>query len=544
MRDARGRRPDPGPSAPPVTASQGCETVIAWLLRVNRIYGKDESLAVAARFIRAFSGGPEGIPASESQISRWERATLRVTPGVIRRYEQVLDLCDGRIGAVAHTLYRESLGRLGPPALRAAVNADDGAARDGLSQLLDRALGAEVMSGRDWDELSAGLWTVPVLLHPRRLFDQLADRLLGEMLIAEGTAWLLRCEAINRLLGVRDGTFAVIEACTTVIEDHRSQILIEPMALLEMTPHPAAASQLLRQIDCPGNDHALRAAWWAVAEKAGRGHFRPEQLHQLSSAAADTLQDNSSHLACRVAAAETVRQVLPAATPATRRMLTKATKDDLVTNNVLRSGRTCARETVQAVAHRLGDSALALMHQGILRRDPVLTWLITEMLFHPQGTRRVVAAQAIAATPYRPALARAIAHELGKSATLANPTLATPLVQALGHLGGAPEIPLVWRLLLSRNLPAPISESAAWIVGHLRAEPDTHPWPHAVSRLLRERDNPLRCDAKALLYSLGTAGRRHDLTNLLTAPDLHPDLRTAAQWWLNIPEIIQRSAQS
>jgi len=499
------------------------------MLRINRIFGVDERLAVASRFARALSG-----QVSESQVSRWERATVRAGADVIRRYEHLLGLPEGRIGAVAHSLYREWLGRLGPPVLLPPADPDDEPARRRLAGLLEKALGDEEMSGADWAQLSEGLWSIPLLLHPRDLWDRLARRLLAELLIAEGTAWLHRCEAINRLLGHRDGTQPVIEACTEIVDDHRSQVLIEPMVLLELTPHPAAARYLLRHIEHPGGEHALRAAWWAVAEKAGRGHFSPTQLYRLSRVAAETLRDDGSHMACRLAAAETVRQVMP-------ELVAQARNDPLV-GHVVESGTTCAPATVRAVSRRLSGAALIAMPRELLNSDPILERLVVSMLFHPQGTRRVIAAQAVAATPYRWALAAAVARELARSATLANSALATALVQALTHLGGPREAPLVRRLALSSGLPAPISESAAWIAGHLPSgDDDAGFWGAAARRIVHEDADPSL--AKGLTYSLGTA-RRHDELRALAANDrLHPDLRSAAGWWLTIPGVISRSAR-
>lgn len=499
---------------------------MAWLLRINRIFGSDEELAIASRFARELSG-----QVSESQVSRWEHATARAGAEVIRRYERVLALPEGRIGAVAHSLYRESLGRLGPPVLRPQTDPDDEQARRRLAGLLERALGDERMSGADWTSLTEGVWSIPLLLHPRNLWDRLAGRLLAELLIAEGTAWLHRCEAINRLLGHRDGTQSVIEACTAIIDDHRSQVLIEPMALLELTPHPAAARHLLRHVEHPVGGHALRAAWWAVAEKAGRGHFSPPQLQRLTRMAAETLRDNGSHMACRWAAAETARQVMPD--------LVSRAQNDPVTGHVVRSGTTCAPATVRAVARKLSGAALIAMPRELLHGDPILERLVGSMLFHPQGTRRVIAAQAVAATPYRCALAAAIARELGRSATLGNAALATSLVQALTHLGGADEAPLVRRLALSSGLPAPISESAAWVVGHLPG--DAQVWALAGQRIVHPEADPSL--AKGLIYSLGTARRHEELRALAANALVHPDLRTAAGWWLTIPEVISRSAR-
>lgn len=531
MERVRGRRPGTTPAGP----GQSCETVIAWLLRVNRLYGDDGRLAVAARFVRAYNN--DGVTTSESQVCRWERATLRLSAPVIARYEEVLGLPRGRLAAVAHTLYRESRGFLGAPALRHAT--DDDATRDRLSPLLEQALGAQEMTGCDWDELTGGLWEVPVLLHPKRLWPELTQRLLAELLVAEGTGWLWRCEAINRLLGLRDSATGVVEACAGVIGDRRSQVLIEPAALLEMTPHPAAATQLLGQIEDPVSDQALRAAWWAVAEKAGRGHFDAGQIRRLTRAALEILRDSGSHLASRVAAAETARQLLPEVSAGEHRALSQALQGDPVSGHVLRSGTVSPQETVRAVAYRLSQAVLSLMRREILLADPVLERLVADMLFHPQGTRRTVAAQTVAATPYGPALAAAMGRELGRPATLADAPLATALVQAIGHLGGADEAELLWRLVLGHGLPAPVQEAAAWIVGHLHA-PSAR-WDGVRTRLLRHRGGPLPCYARGLMYSIGASRRHGDLVEL-SGPQSHPELRTAASWWLSIPAVIRDSA--
>ncbi|GHJ43255.1 hypothetical protein Cs7R123_05970 [Catellatospora sp. TT07R-123] len=531
MERVRGRRPGTTPAG----HGQSAEPVIAWLLRVNRLYGDDERLAVAARFARAYDDGD--VTASESQVCRWERATLRLSAPVIGRYERVLGLPRGRLAAVAHTLYRESRGCLGPPALRPTGNAD--AMRDRLSPLLERALGAEEMTGCDWDELTAGLWEVPVLLHPRRLWPELIQRLLAELLVAEGTGWLWRCEALNRLLGLRDGATAVVEACAAVIDDRRSQVLIEPAALLEMTPHPAAAAYLLGQVENPVSDQVLRAAWWAVAEKTGRGHFDPGQLRRLTQVALETLRDSGSPLASRVGAAETARQLLPDVSAGEHRALSQALQGDPVSGHVLRSGTVAAPETVHAVAHRLSQAVLSLMRREILQEDPVLERLIADMLFHPQGTRRTVAAQTVAATPYRSVLADVMGRELGRPGMLTSAPLATALVQAIGHLGGAEEAALIWRLVLGRGLPAPVQEAAAWIVGHLHVPSER--WDVVRTRLLHHRDGPLPGYVRGLMYSAGVSRRNADLTEL-SGPQVHPELRTAASWWLSIPDFVRASA--
>jgi hypothetical protein len=535
----RGRRPEPGPTA---AVGGRPETVVAWLLRVNRIYGPDEQFAVASRFTKALASGPRGLSVSESQVSRWERAAAALPPGAVHRYEQLLDLADGRIMAMAHTVYRESAGRVGPPLVRDRPE-DGERIRRRLAELIDRALGTDVMTGADWDALTAALWDIPVLLHPPDLWNRLADRLLAELLIAEGPAWLYRCEAIHRILGHRDGTAAVIAACAGVIADARSQILIEPMSLFELTPDRVAARYLLDQIRDPQTEHARRAAWWSVSEKVGLGHFTPAEVQTLIQAATQTLLDASSPVGVRLSAAETLRQVLPSVPADTRRVLNRLARNDPAIGSVMLLGTTSAGHTVHAVARRLSDGALTGVRRDVLHFDPMLEQLVGDLLFHPQGTRRVLAGQAVAATPYRTALAAAIGRELVRPGTLADPVLGTALVQALTHVGGPDEAGLVQRLALDQRQPAAIRDAAAWVVGHVPGTESASFWISAEQQINRR---PPTARAEGLVYSLGTASlrrpaRRADLARLAADPGLDSQLRRAAAWWLAIPDPIRRS---
>jgi hypothetical protein len=292
----------------------------------------------------------------------------------------------------------------------------------------------------------------------------------------------------------------------------------------------------------PHGEHARRAAWWAVAEKVGRGHFSSSQTKLLVRAAMEALQDPGTPVAQRLSAAETLRQI-PAAGADARRLLRRLAKDDPVIASVVTDGTTSAVPTVRAVGRRLADAALTGVRRDVLQHDPMLEQFVVDMLFHPQGTRRVVAGQAIAATPYRPALAVAIGRELIRPATLADPVLTTALVQALTHLGGPDQAALVQRFVLDPRLPAVVGEAASWVVGHVHGAEGSDFWTTAERQLSGSQARP-RSDG--LVYSLGTAslrkpGRRTDLARLAADGDLDADLRKAAAWWLAIPDVVRRS---
>src|SRR5215472_5222259 len=95
----------------------GCEDQIAWLLRANRLLGDDEKLTSLTAFAEAFHGGCWPGPASPSQVSRWETAAVPAGFGVLRRYEQLLELAPGRLTAIADWAYRKASALPGPPVL-------------------------------------------------------------------------------------------------------------------------------------------------------------------------------------------------------------------------------------------------------------------------------------------------------------------------------------------------------------------------------------------------------------------------------------------
>src|SRR5215475_1082092 len=188
-RSAHGPLPKPTPLCGPRKGWVGCEDRIGWLLRMNRVYGEDERLAVGVHFARAFRGGCAPRAVDGPQITRWERASQRADRLVVRRYEQLLGLPESSLVAVADAVYREARGvpGLSFPDARAP---DPARLRERTYQLLDQATGTDLMSGNDWAELTANLSVLPtLLLYPPRLWASLAERLLAEMIVACATGY-------------------------------------------------------------------------------------------------------------------------------------------------------------------------------------------------------------------------------------------------------------------------------------------------------------------------------------------------------------------
>src|SRR5262245_31051171 len=89
---------------------------VAWLLRVNRLYARDERWVRLGTFAAAFRGGLYPAGASQSKISRWETGTVRAPYLGLRRYEQLLELPECLLVAAADTVFRYAApAASGPP---------------------------------------------------------------------------------------------------------------------------------------------------------------------------------------------------------------------------------------------------------------------------------------------------------------------------------------------------------------------------------------------------------------------------------------------
>ena len=426
-------------AATPVAAAAGGaagDDRIAWLLRTNRIFGREDQFATGTNFARALKGTRSDRAVDNAQVTRWERGRQRPGFGVLRAYEELLELPPLRLVVVADMVNRELDGRPGRSQLSRRPAADRRATRTATMALLDQALSDALMTGDDWDDLTISLWELPdLILYPESLWTTLADRLLAEMIIADGVQWLQRSEAMIRLLGHPDGELPVIAACAALVADTRSQVMIEPLMLLEATAHPDAAGHVLRQIANPTNGYALQGAWWAAAEKVGQGHFSIPQQRELAREAIALLSDLSDSSGYRIAAAEVVRSLDPAVHREVAPTVAGIVARDRLSARVVNSGRISDTEPSRVLVARLSAATISNMPRDALAADPMLMRLLDDMFFHPQLSRRFIAVHTIKATPYRRALARALIAELSTRHGLADASTAPAMIDAVGQFG-------------------------------------------------------------------------------------------------------------
>jgi hypothetical protein len=516
------------------------------LLRVNRLYGSDPGLATGSRFAAAFRGGCWPDPVSPSQISRWETAAARAGFGVLRRYEELLDLTPNRLVAVADWAYRKSCAGVGPPVLDRGLSPEDPHVRERAEQLLEQALSAELMTGPDWDALTCRLGVLPtVFIFPRDAWADLSERLIAELLISDGSAWLFRVEALARLMAHPRARSSVIAACGALAADPNNQVVIEPLTILDKTTDREANRHVLAQLAHPSSDRALRGALLASIEKVPRRHFGPVQLRSLAGAAADLLDADDLHADARQLAAALLRHVPPAQLGGVRERLRTAA--DTTTRSILTFGQTAFPDAAEHVTARIQAVVTAQMPgRTPADADPIFAELLGELLFNPNVNQGLLAGRLIAATPYRDPVGAALAAELAAGPLPGPVSLTTAIIAALSSVGRPADRAIVERLVLAPGLPAPVTDAAAWRIGHVSGHSDHRFWLNAVEthRLAWQQGrSPASVPAlRGLVYALGI-GRQHGLLRRIDADTRLPgQARAAARWWLNIPRRIYSSA--
>jgi len=526
----------------------GCEDQIAWLLRANRLLGDDEKLTSLTAFAEAFHGGCWPGPASPSQVSRWETAAVPAGFGVLRRYEQLLGLAPGRLTAIADWAYRKASGLPGPPVLSRGLDPADPRVYDRTEQLLEQALSAGKMAGRDWDELTACLAAFPAaFIYPRTAWAELGERLLAELLVTDGLAWLFRVEAITRLLAHPRARPPVIAACASLAADPACQVVIEPLTILDQTADYNASVHVLAQLANPSSERALRGALLAAVEKTSRRHFRPAQLRAIAAAAAGLLPSADPPGEVGILAAELLRQAPLRQFSSARDRLRSGTSS--IAQAILAYGRTTSPEGSAAILARVLAAVTAAMPASPRvgpDSDPMLSRLVSDLLFSPNQNQRLLAGQLIAATPYRGPVGAALAAELATAPATQAVPLTTALLAAMPSVGRPADRPTVERFAHAPGLPAPITDAAAWHLAHVPGRSDRLFWYTAIgvhrNRWQRTRSQASISALRGLTYSLGI-GQHDDLLRVVRADTRLPgSVRTAAAWWLNIPERIHASA--
>ncbi|MFF7334966.1 XRE family transcriptional regulator [Streptomyces sp. NPDC008150] len=550
----------------------GSRARVAWLLRVNRRLGPDPALRQLRTFAAAFHGGSFRREVSASAVSRWETGQTAVPWEAVRRYEELLGLERNLLTATARTVSRY----LAPGVVRTVEPA--GPAGEPLEDLLEQAVAGCLMTGDAWDRLVDGLCERPdVNLLQAGTWSRLAERLVEEMVRADGLPWMLRFESLNRLLNHPRAVPYVVRACADLASGPARSSATEIICALDNCDHPAAADRVLAELSEPSSLPARRGAVMACFRKTSYRHFPPDRLADLVRSlhewapAASPLGDQDEPLRAHLAALrpEHARALLGPAWTGTRQPLGE-------------------RPRVSGRPHTRGDGRSALLWHpapwavplragtrghwpSLLRRVAghvdsnvpvsdstsadevgIPASLLAETLVPPLFDVRLYACFLLAATPYRAAFADALVAELGRPAARLTPEAAVPLLDALRVVGDARHRPAVEELAVRPGVPRPVTYAAVRSLGHVAA--DAAETGHLRTAVAQQRAVWRRASTEtsaatlmSLVYALGMASRTDVLTDVLTEiradASTLPGAREAAACWLAVPTHLRASAQ-
>lgn len=506
---------------------------VGWLLRVNRRFGHDSALRSGREFAGAFRSDASR-PLAPSQITRWENGELAVSRATIRRYEHLLGLRAESLVTLADAVTRNEDAT---PALAELEWIRPDERRDRMFDLLDCATASTTMTGESWAELTELIAAQPHLeLYPPKLWQEIADRLLRELVVAEGSAWLQRQEAMSRLLEHPAARRHAVDACVALAGDPTSPAVVEPLSLLDVTQHPDANRYILAQLDRPDSDRALQGALQAAVRKVSKGHFRGSEWAQLVQSVRTVMTDPATNHALlplilhlgRVAARQqpgnaTLRRSLPS-TPLAHR--------------IWAVGRTAGRDVSLDVGRRVAALAQTQVSDDSPGSDEVLAVLVEECLFGANPDRRMIAAMLIAATPYRTAVAAAIHTQL--LADIARRTHvypATAALRTLTQLNVDIHRPLIHDILLRPGSGAAMRYAAAWATPHCPGRSPAPAWRRILAvqldlwqRSASEFDETV---LQGITYGIGTDRHYALLGQIRDDPIMPPSARTTASWMLN-----------
>ena len=470
---------------------------------------------------------------------------MRVPYAATRRYEELLDLPSHQLVAHIDTLYRYAASTGGAsPVLRRAP--EPLASPDRLAHLIDLARSsAAPLTGVEWDELTRRFAVVPdLVVMPSRTWSDIAERLLRETIVADGVAWMQRYEALSRLLAHPAGQQAAVAACTDLANDRTNQVFVETVGALDASDHPDASRHVLRQLTHPTNERAQFGALLASVRKLRLGHFSHAQLPALVPAVRELACEPAWREDMQPLAVEVLRNLPGTASAVGRRHLRRLVADPTLTQ-VHDTDWLAGADACQRVVERIDNAVVNSMPGDPPFHDDVLPVLLDEMLFSPVFDVRMHAALAVRGTPYRNRLATVLSAEVVDRAVLASP-VATAMIEALRLIGGTEQRMVVERLITAGGMPNAVTVGAAQAIGHVGGRSDDRFWLSAIAHHAgqwRQNRKPTSAAVlNSLTYGLGIARNMNLLAGLRDDSRMPEHVRTAATWWLSLPEVVYLSA--
>lgn len=508
-----------------------------WLLRVARGHAPDSGVRTAAVFAR----GSDAVAAvHRSQVTRWERGQTAPTYDVVRRYEILCGLEEGRLSAAVDLVHRHDTPVAAQPALRRPRPADPAARVD---DLLARALSDEPLTGVDWDWLTASLGAMPDAFLRKQDWRDLVRRGLREMDVSVRLGYRQRAEAMDRIAGHPRAAGHVAELVGEILSDPGAQVYSEAAALLQYNPHPSVHDILRAVIVAPVSPHALRAALFAAATTVRDRRTPHDVAVELVRLSLELARDGSRPYRVRRSAADVLLALRPATRNAIARELSRR-PEDLSVASIIGGGAPRPREQLRALRNRvvatLGDAMDTSPHD-----EPTLMRLLDYVSTETNDERRWRGLHLLMLLPFGAPVGYAYLEELRSSLARGDALGVHESLGVLLCLAPGDELGLLTDLAV-RAVDVPddadqVAIEACWAVGNADVvEPVSR---ESAKRIVDAAHEALRGQRpaapelyEAWAYALGMHGHRDLLQQ--GAPAAGGDAAAwarARQWWLAVP---------
>lgn len=512
-----------------------------WVLRNARLHASDPARRSAAGFVRGLEDSPH-----RAQVKRWENGQVALTHGLVRRYEDVLELSEGQLLRAIDLIAREDTPLMSLPAIPAPISADIVVE---AMPLLERALEYEPMTGLDWDRLTTLLGSSPHVLVRKRDWETLIYRLSSETAVTIGLEYAHRWEASARMVSNHRTTDAVIEMIESALTDDDVQLYSDYATLLRFCPDRRGHHVLMDVIKNPPNPRALWASLSTTTTLVRHGLLDIGTVTDLLPIVLDIVEDESSPVRARRAAASFAertdtsrarggRDASPL-TPTQRKVV-----DDLLSSSGLEPHQQ------QAILERTVATLVADTPTDA--DDQMLSTLISTALREPHLDTRDTALAVLMLSPQGRTLGDVLAADLASAVRHTDVYRATGDLSMLSWLVQPSGLEILTDLTTGKVGAPELAPLAGAALGNC-VEPVGRPRT-ARDRLLEScaqgqiharttcpSDHLPASNAWGVAYALGMRGRFDLIDALLARPGAEhdPEWGTSLRWWTALPETIR-----
>jgi len=459
-----------------------------------------------------------GLRADRSAVSRWESGKVTPRYQVLMAYEQALGLSPGHLTSVVNAL-RRSLGGQDLPAWAPVLDVGQPAFHDELDRLVDLIV-EDLGTGAEWLSFGQHVAAAKNLYLHRDVWHRLTTRLIHELSLSVGVAYLQRFEAMRLLLEHRVAERWLLEAVGAFLDDPAVQVINDPVGVLEISRASEAAEIVLDTFFTTESAEVLWATGESVAIKIEAGDYDQEEIRRIELSLGRRLKQPD-------ASAGNFSDLIMALPPAAQQRLlreSRAVPEHDQLRQAAAHGERWAPETTRRVSARLAAAVRSRLPSAQLYDDDKMTpRLIREALFAARGNRTHYASIFLHGSPMRESLAAVLATEIDRVG------LDDPLTPRFARLlryvvtVEQEEAMLAWLPQAS----GAVARDFARALGHMASKGSLA----ALTSLLERPGSDVVLLDRALLYGLGM---RQDpsLAGVAADSDRSEPIRAGAEWWL------------